>query len=291
VLLVLGGAACLAIARALVLAIPYLAPLPEYPSLMRVAAFLAAGIFVFGALWQVVTVAGLWRMKPWGRLSILAFAGVLAPFQLLGMILMFLPSFVGGETGGAADLMPETRNLMLAFYAATAAIGVGWLVYFTRPHVKAAFAGKEQRATPSRPVSIPIIGWTMVLTGVFWPFAVYGQWPGVFLWMVLPGWSGVAVNTIWCIATVYAGVEVLRGTRIGYDASVWLLGVAGLTVIAYWFVPGAEERLRGLIGGSLPGVEPLISGWGFWLLFVVALLGVLAPLGYLYVYREEFTKG
>lgn len=291
VLLALGGVLCLIYAASILSIIDDLPLLTAQPALMRAAALLAVGLLVLSFLWQLATVVGLWLLKPWGRVSVLVFSGLLVSFLLLSLLLLLLSPFsqraIGSEEQVAIVVEP---GITAAFYGVPITIGVCWLIYFTRPTVKALFtSAKQTEQAPARPLSIIVMAWAMVLTAALWPFAVYWQWASFFLWMVLTGWSGVIANTMWCAASAYAGIKLLRWTRHGYVVSMWLFGIATATVILFWIMPGAQARSLIIENThAFPEIEMFTTGAWFWLIFAILLLGLVVPAGYLYAHRSEF---
>jgi len=291
-LLALGAVLCLLSAASILSALDYLQEASVHPLLMRAAALLAVGVLGLAALWQVTTLAGLWLMKSWGRFSLLVFSGLIVAFPLLSMLSMLwspLPEEISGPPGHN-QMALSTTPWIITFYLVSIGIGVWWLLYFTRPKVRAMFTTAAQAVQVApRPLSIVLIAWAMVLTAALWPFAVYWQWPSFFLWVVLTGWGGVVANTAWCALSAYGGVGLLRWTRRGYLASMWLFGIATATVILFWIMPGAQARTLMILNTKgFPEMMMFTTGAWFWLPFLIALLGVVIPVGYLYAYRSEF---
>jgi len=304
VLLALGGLLCTAMASLMLFALAYSLPMdtaagPASPAVMRFAILFVAIIFGATASWQFVTAFGLWRMKPWGRLSLLSFSGVMATFQAMGLLFLFLmplPPEVGAPEG-AAEVTTIVRVILIPFYVVPIAIGIWWLVYFNRATVRAYFSGGSVMATGAqRPVSVITIGWFFVTTAVLWPLAIYWEWPAVFLWMVLTGWSAMVVNTLWCIVLIYAGVGLLRWDLNGYRASVGLLWFGAFNALVFWLIPGSEARMRQMMDATrIPGTEAL-TNWGGpppppspWLSVVILLLTAGIPLWFLHTNKTEFV--
>jgi hypothetical protein len=80
--------------------------------------------------WGVATGIGLLRAWRWARISTLIFSGLLAAaFSILG-VMIFLHSLRDGLSAG---------DLTILLFLIPIAIGVWWLVFFTRKDVKAYF--------------------------------------------------------------------------------------------------------------------------------------------------------
>lgn len=295
VLLTLGGVLCAAIAALMVLSLA-IAPPPETPvaqanpALMRFAMFFVVAFFGLIGLWQLGTAFGVWKLKPWGRVSLVVFAGLLVTFQATGMLMVFfLP--MPADVAGAADFMLAARVFLFAFYALTAAIGIWWLVYFTRPGVKALFSPDGVVPPESqRPLSIVIIGWLLATSAVLWPLAVYWQTPAILLWKVFTGWSAVAINTVWCAVTLYAGVGLLRWRMSGYYAATGLYAFGAVNTLISYLLPGAAERTREMMA-AMPflmadsaAASPPVA-----LSVLMALAGIGVPLYFLLTRKAKFV--
>jgi hypothetical protein len=125
---------------------------PAYPAGVAPpsAGFIAgimAGIglfYVLLALWAVVTIVGLIRMRNWGRYSVLVIGGCLAALglmSLLGIVIIaaVAPSLPGMPPSASPHLMQGILIFEGVILSGIAAIGVWWLVYFNLPTTKAAF--------------------------------------------------------------------------------------------------------------------------------------------------------
>lgn len=297
VLLTLGGLLCAAMAALMVLSFA-IAPPPETPAaqanpaLMRFAMFFVVAFFGLIGLWQLGTAFGVWKLKPWGRVSLVVFAGLMVTFQAIGMLtVFFLP--MPTDVAGAADFMMAVRVFLFAFYALPVAIGIWWLVYFTRPSVKALFSpdGVVPPESP-RPLSIVIMGWLLATTALLWPLAVYWQTPAILLWKVFTGWSAVLINTFWCAVTLYAGVGLLRWRMNAYYTAIALYAIGGVNTLIFWLLPGAAERAREMfsampfLGVDSAAADPAIPSLALSALMGFASIGV--PLYFLLTRKAKF---
>jgi hypothetical protein len=88
------------------------------------------------AAWSFANAFGLLRRRPWARVSILCFAGVLVVFNLLGMLgaLAALSNLPEGSLkifGAISELLPR---------AVLALAGAWWLILFNRQPLRTAFS-------------------------------------------------------------------------------------------------------------------------------------------------------
>lgn len=115
---------------------------PEARTMVAVVVFFLSALGVFGILVGI----GVIRRRNWARISILVWGGIMAFFCLSAIALSFvafsamrsaqLPNVNAAESARIMHFM----NVFLAiFYGIPAAIGVWWIVLFTRKRVVMAF--------------------------------------------------------------------------------------------------------------------------------------------------------
>jgi len=217
------------------------------PQFVRIMSYFVVGFFLLTGLWQIVTASGLWRLIPWSRVSLLTFSSLLVTFQGLGLLMILVMPF-SELVGGRPEVLNTVRIILFVFYAVPLAIGIWWLIYFTRPRIKALFSpGGVLPDEVPRPTSIVVIGWFLATSAATMPLMIWWQWPAVLMGMVLIGWSAVLVNTFWCAFSLYAGVELLRWRISGYYASLALFVFGALNATVFWLMPGSGERAKELM--------------------------------------------
>ncbi|MGH9741032.1 MAG: hypothetical protein ACRD51_01640, partial [Candidatus Acidiferrum sp.] len=119
------------------------AGLSQQSPFLRIATI---GLMVLGvvcAIFGVVTGVGLFLLRGWARVSALVWAGICFSFGLIGIpiaLVMRIP------TGAASPDLPANfallfRIILLVIYAMPLAVGIWWLVLFSRPSVKQQFVG------------------------------------------------------------------------------------------------------------------------------------------------------
>jgi hypothetical protein len=180
----------------------------------------------------------------------------LVTFQGLGLLMIFFMP-LSEMAGGRSDVLTTVRIFLFAFYAVPVAIGIWWLVYFTRPRVKALFSpGGVLPEDLPRPTSIVIIGWFLATSAPMILLAIWWKWPAMLLGMVLTGWSAILVHTFWGGFTLYAGVELLRWRMSGYYAALVLFGFGAINALVTSLVPGSPERMKEFVEMMrIPGLE------------------------------------
>lgn len=226
--------------------------MPEQPSLMRQAFVLNAGLFLALSVWGIVTAVGLLRMKRWARISTLIFSGGLVCFALLGLLSLFLiPLAV--PPGMVDSIMRGVLVGVGIFYGMLLAVSIWWLVLFNRAAIKAQFYGGTLPVEPFPvPLSITTIAWFLLTTCVFFPFMVFTDWPIAFLAWVVMGWQAKLLYLIYGMAGVAAGYGLLRRRIWAYWLTLGYVGFGVANAVAFYAVPGSQERLQELIPGMIP---------------------------------------
>lgn len=247
---------------------------------------LGMGVAIFGvlAVWGITTGVGLFRLKNWARISQIVFSVLLALVALVSapvVLIIPLPPNVPPDFG-------VVMKAIAAVYAALGLLGLGWIFYFLRPNVKAVFAGSE--IEPSRrPLSISIIGWWLLLTGVCtMPFA-FLHYPIVLLGLVLRGWNATAFMIIFGLVYVVVGFELLKLNETARLAAIALQIFFAINGVLMALLPGTQQLILEQMRNSpftsadlsrMPSFPPIIF------LFSVPVLAV--PLWFLVTRKRAF---
>jgi hypothetical protein len=135
------------------------AMVPSAAMMMGFSAVIAL-VELAAAVWGGATVAGLLKMKPWARVSIMVLGGCVAAFSLLGALGMAAVPAILKATPNA---MPPNANpaqlhvvfmAMTAFCLLVAGVGIWWLVYFALRSTGNAFELAGSASTTAATVSI-----------------------------------------------------------------------------------------------------------------------------------------
>ena len=123
---------------------------PEIPA----AALFGALLMVLPGIWGIATGVALFLLKRWARISILIFAALLVMTGGFGvpiLLVMPMPAAQGVDT----SVLSGIRVGIAGFYIFLAAIGIWWLILFSRPSVKEQFSGgRPLTSEDGRPLSI-----------------------------------------------------------------------------------------------------------------------------------------
>src|SRR5581483_6267900 len=97
---------------------------------------------------------------------------------LVGILFLRIP-----ETPGVAPQTVQNVRLgIAAFYGALTVIGAWWLLLFNSPATKEYFASSPVEST--RPLSISLIGWYLIVGAVGTAVAAILRMPGMFFGLV-----------------------------------------------------------------------------------------------------------
>ncbi len=218
------------------------------PGFMKFGIFFAAAMsFGFGA-WGISSAIGLLRLRNWARISTIAYSAILVSFAFLGIVAILtvpLPpppagQFPQGQIPSPEAFAKSIRFFMAAFYLVPIAVGVWWLIFFTRPRVKAQFFGtplqsQQPPAFPPhpcggvididtdrlpplppaiasrRPISLSIIGWYMIAVGfLMLPAIPFMRFPALVLGWSLTGRPAMFFYLVSAIVVAALGYGILE---------------------------------------------------------------------------------
>src|SRR5438067_375924 len=215
---------------------PRRGPMPPETKLGMV---LGLGIFGFLGAWGTATAIGLLRLRNWGRVSILIFATLLA---LTGVAaapaILLIPA-----PPTAPPNFNAIRAGMAVFYGVLGALGALWLYYFSRRTTCEAFAGVPTSESGGRPLSISIIGWWLLLSGVISVLmSLLRMSVSVFL-CIVSGWTAAAWYFILGALHAYIGYGLLRLNAMARVLAISMLCFGVVNGLVFFCFPGSDARL------------------------------------------------
>jgi hypothetical protein len=237
---IIGSVLFLLIAAVMVFVVPPpVANAPDFRAVSLVSAAMLAALSALG----IATGVGLLRLRPWARISILVFAGIMSGVSLMtGLMMAFIP--LPSAPNVDASFMNAMRPVLVGLYVVPFLTGVWWLIQFNTQRTKAAFASNaldDQNA--GRPIGISILGWWFLVSGVFCVIPAGLRMPAFVGGIIWTGWSATAIyvafGAIWC----YLGAGLLRlepRARVGTIVGLVLATANGLVM---FFVPSARDRM------------------------------------------------
>lgn len=249
---------------------------------------MALGVGMFGVLaaWGTTTAIGLFRVRNWARISIVVFAALLALTGVAAAPMMLLIP--------APPTAPPNFNAvrvgMAVFYAALALLGALWLYYFNRSATRAAFVG-EAAAIESggRPLSISIIGWWLLVSGVLTLLVSPLKFPvSVFVWIVT-GWTAAAWYMVFGALYTYIGYGLLRLNPAARVIAIVALCFGVANAVIFFGFPGSEVRLASLMSRfRFASQAPPTHFPSF--MIVPMLVGIGVPLWFLITRKQAFQQ-
>lgn len=246
--------------------------------------------------WGLATAIGLLLLKPWSRISILIFAGLMAvisAFSALVFLLVPLPQSQGVPGNFILRLVMES------FYLILIAIAAWWLILFTRKSVTTQFASTPiALSVPHEPIPIPLAapqaipqqpGRPLPITLIAWLYLVsvpmmipsllinrLQNMPLPFLGYMLEGWAVWIYLILSALIALVTGVALLKNKPWGLWLAFGLQSFGILNFAAIVLLPGRTARWQkymGYFGHSLP---PELAGQlsSFLAVITVMSLGV-----------------
>jgi hypothetical protein len=175
------------------------------------------------AVWAILTVIGILRLRPWARYSILIIGGgffVLGLFGAFGSILSrtMVPTLAAQNPAADPRIMFAVFLFMAIFELLVSAIGLWWLIYFTLRPVRVLFSNPDtllqSTVTTGRfsrtPTAIKIIGGLLLFSSVCCLFCIFLPFPAFILGFILPLKATRILYLVFAVVAALAGYGLLR---------------------------------------------------------------------------------
>jgi hypothetical protein len=239
--------------------------LPQQGPLPLIATVIMGALVEFGfAGWGLATAIGLIRLKPWSRISILIYAGLLAiSVAFMALIFMLLPLPANPNTTQNFNFI--IRFIMASICAVLFFIAAWWLVLFTRKSVVAQFLGPTAIATipavpiPAgyvvtaavaprlrRPLTITLLAWLYVVSvPMVIPSLLINQAQGIpipFFSIMLEGRGVLIYFALFTPLMLIAGIALLKNKAWGYWLALGIQLFGFLNLAAITLLPGRTAR-------------------------------------------------
>jgi hypothetical protein len=238
-----------------------------------IEAFFAFG---FGA-WGLASGIGLLKTKQWARISVLVYGAILVFFSLPAAAIMAfipIPNPPSGNDPSPLNIMLMVRVGGILVYAMFAALGGFWLYFFNTQKVKAQFRGQQPftesaqselvgltSANPavrfgpdhySRPLSITIIGWYLIIASALAPLSIAFtstllpnfKLPLFFLGFFLFGPGAYLLLLVWMTVQLVAAVGLLKLKIWGLYTTIALQCLALLNMVMIVAIPANRLRFQ-----------------------------------------------
>lgn len=158
-------------------------PTPFPPGFMSAMMIGFSVFYVAVAVWFILTLIGLIRLRSWARYSVLVIAGLVAVFGMGCTIVSFaihpiLRSSANTAPGADPQMMGAISFFIGGFYLIITAVAAAHLIYFNRARTRAVFQqadpvplGSPNTSTGRyRPASITIMSWLFMVYRPFLSF-------------------------------------------------------------------------------------------------------------------------
>lgn len=250
---------------------------------------LGISVVMFGALgaWGLATAIGLFALRNWARISIVVFSVLLALTGLVSapvILLMPMPN-VPSSFGGV-------RIVIAVVYGALGLLGAVWLYYFNRRATREAFARGAPVVESARPLSISIIGWWLLISGVVTVLATPLRLPALVLMWVLTGWAALVWYLAWGGLYAYVGYGLLRLNPVARSIAIAALCIGFIHAAISFVLPGRDARFA-VFMSQLPfrahiTAQPSFPPTTF--MIATMLIGVGVPLWFLVTRKGAFER-
>lgn len=273
--------------------------LPDQGPMPMVAVAVMSSLFNLGfAGWGLATGIGLFRLKPWSRISTLVFAGFMGVGAAFAALLfLFIPLPATPNAGPGSDFI--IRVMVGSFCAIPLSIAVWWLVFFTRKSVVAQFSAPAYTTTSpvaqavippptfvpgpprlQRPILLTVVAWfylASVITSVPWYFVgLFRKIPFPFFGTMLEGRGVTIYLALSSGLLLAAGIGLLQNRIWGYWLAIGTQLFGFLNIGANILLPGRTDRLERYLSSfpfRFPPEMPAPSVNYFGMLMILGLAG------------------
>jgi hypothetical protein len=250
-------------------------------------------LFAFAA-WGISTGIAIFLRRRWSRISILVFAGLLTVMGASGLLMIpFMQMPDMPEAGVPANMGGMIRIGMAAAYGLCAAIGIWWLILFTRPGTREYYGTRDEAPADPRPLSVRIIAGYLLITGtVALPLSFF-HFPMILLGVIITGWTATAIFIAVAVIQILLGCGLLRLAEWARVGTIALFSVFAVSTIVTMVHPGYDEAMK-IVMREMPGfyrttIPPAMSQ-PIWPIGLVGLVILAVPLYFLVRRRPAFRS-
>ncbi len=232
------------------------------PPAIRYLVLIVVVIEIGFAAWGFASGVGLLRLREWARISMLVFSGILLFLSLPGIVGIFIiPNATPPNTTDPElfrQMMLATRIFMAILYGLLISTAAFWLYFFNTRSVRDQFKrigsgpGIIAQDTPasqrfrSRPHSISIIAWYLVITGLFFPVSLVLHFPVQILSFVIKGTAAGLVFIFMGILQIVIGTTLLKLRKWSRVLAICYFAFFAANSLTIVIVPGARARYQAM---------------------------------------------
>jgi hypothetical protein len=261
---------------------------PPFP--MAAFGIAMAAIFAILSGWGIWTSVGIFRRRGWARISIVVFAAMLT-FMSVGGCLVFLFLQLPPQPGVSQKLMDGVRWGMAGFYGLLAAIGVWWLVLFNMNSTKEYFGQDAPSGPRSRPLSVSVIGWYLLVSSLFLAVSAVIRVPAFVFGAMITGWGAPAVYMLFAGAQVFLGIGLLRLREQARVGTIGYFCLIALNSAVTMMLPGYSAKMEAMLREMpkfFPAGTPAQMPQPTWIFMLIGVAFAAIPVWFLVRRRAAF---
>ena len=270
-------------------------PAPPIPMALLLGVMI--GLYWGFGIWGIVSAIGLLRLRNWARICFAVYGGILAASSLFGGLGAALAALMPQPTL-PPNISPALMNRMFGLLTVVAllfaALGIWWVIYFTRPRIKAQFMSEAEAVAPRLfPVSITIIAWFLIIGGISLVFLSLFSLPVVMLGFVFRGFSGRIIALLFAGVSLFGGIGMLKKQIAANSVAIGYFIFTLLNTFSFWIVPGAFARMRDawqemMPFGQVPQMD--VTSTPFKLMTLLPTMLIVIALWFLITRRQAFLQ-
>jgi hypothetical protein len=207
------------------------------------------------AVWAILTVIGILRLRSWARYSILVIGGGLSVLGLLAAIFSLVGRTMISAQKSQPAIDPHIMSVIflfvMMFYLFLAAIGIWWLVYFNLRPVRDIFADptlltESQFSTgpfSRTPTAIKIIGCFLLFGSLCCLIGACLPFPAFLFGFILPVTATHILYVCFAVIAAFAGYGLLKLKESARLLTIGFL-IVGICNLALLALPWEQARLN-----------------------------------------------
>jgi len=213
-------------------------PSPLPPSLIPILFFGMSLACDALAVWLILTLVGLIRLRSWARYSVLVIAALMAGFGAVSAVtFVAMPFLMPNQPGTEPQTVHAMFFVIAAVYAVFALLGVVLLVYYNFPTTRAIFPQSATLDPPNtstgrpRPTAVTVISWIYLICGPFSLLYLFLPMPTFLFGFIFSGVKAHVLYIVIALVTVAIGYGLLRLRNSARLAVFWWSAVCPVNIL------------------------------------------------------------
>lgn len=284
-------------------------PSPLPPSLIPILFFGMSFVCDALAVWLILTLVGLIRLRSWARYSVLVIASLMAGLGVISAATSFvMPFLVPNQSGADPHTMRIMSFVIGAVYAVFALLGVVLLVYYSFPTTKTVFLQNSSvvLAPPNtstgrpRPTAVTVISWMYLICGPFCLLYLFLPMPTFLFGFIFSGLKAHILYALFGLISLALGYGLLRLRNSARIAVFWWSALCPANILVL-LTPWGKRQFNGYMAlmnnfnahyiPAQPTPPPNFAASPAFLIFfsLIATAGIGVVLWFLHRHRAAFT--